>query len=273
MAESEIDYVLTRDILDNNRLNLQHYLWIELFQYHIHPSVAIDNSSVLRIADVGTGTGIWLTDLARRLPCTAVMDGLDISLEAAPPAGCLPSNVAFYQYDIHSNAPDRLRGIYDIVHVRNFSLVLKNTQIEQAIRNLMQLLKPGGYLQWGEPDVSSLRIEQTAPGTDISALNELTELTLGMDARLRPTWVPSLPKLFETCGLGDVLTDIRDAPPHLALANHECNLVMHELIARKTRSTAVGQRLAALMPQAMQETRAGAFWAFTRWTVVGRKAA
>ncbi|KAL6231681.1 hypothetical protein BDW75DRAFT_233397 [Aspergillus navahoensis] len=273
MVESEIDYVLTRDILDNNRLNLQHYLWIELFQYHIHPSVAIDNPSALRIADVGTGTGIWLTDLARRLPCTAFLDGLDVSLDAAPPAGCLPPNVAFHQYDINSDAPDRLRGTYDIVHIRNFSLVLKDTQIERAILNLMQLLKPGGYLQWGEPDVSSLRIEQTAPDADASALNKLTTLTLGMDARLWPTWVPSLPELFERCGLSDVQADIKDAPPYLALANQECNLVMHELIARKTRSPAVGERLAELMPQAVRETRAGAFWAFTRWTVVGRNAA
>ncbi|KAL4748889.1 hypothetical protein BDW72DRAFT_205214 [Aspergillus terricola var. indicus] len=234
MAETEIDYVLKREI----KLNLPHYLWTELFH--------VDD-----LDELSACTSIWLTDLARRLPCTACLDGFDVFHEAAPPAGCLPPNVAFHQYDIHSDAPDYLRGIYDIVHVRN----TKPCASKQT--------KPSGYLQLGEPDVSSLRIEHTAPNAHVSALNELTELTLGIDARLRPTW----------CGVGDVQAHIRDAPLHLALANHECNLVLHELTARKMRSTAVGQRLADLMPHAVQETRAGVFCAFKRWNVVGRKAA
>lgn len=78
---STSDYVLPRDYLDNNRyvyfylmdfffihrrqlvtdlmiisINLQHYLWAELFGYLAHPAIPTQDPH-LRIADVGTGTG------------------------------------------------------------------------------------------------------------------------------------------------------------------------------------------------------------------------
>ena len=75
---SVTEYVFTRDYLDNNRyvashiylellmtdrtairiisINLQHYLWSELFGYLTHPDIPILDPH-LRIADVGTGTG------------------------------------------------------------------------------------------------------------------------------------------------------------------------------------------------------------------------
>ena len=76
------DYVLHRSYLENNRsvtinspqtpcqiifncllteycsLNLQHYLWVQLFGYHIHPKILTGTGDAdLRIADIGTGTG------------------------------------------------------------------------------------------------------------------------------------------------------------------------------------------------------------------------
>lgn len=64
---------------------------------------------------------------------------------------------------------------------------------------------------------------------------------------------------------------MRNAPPHLALAVHECDLTIHELVARQSRNQAVLQAVRDLMPQVVAETRQCACWAFTRWTVVGRK--
>ncbi|KAE8323688.1 hypothetical protein BDV39DRAFT_208521 [Aspergillus sergii] len=42
---SSTDYVFTRDYLDNNRINLQHYLAVQLFGYRIHPSSSSSQSS------------------------------------------------------------------------------------------------------------------------------------------------------------------------------------------------------------------------------------
>ncbi len=40
--------------------------------------------------------------------------------------------------------------------------------------------------------------------------------------------------MFAAHGFENVHSDVRDASPHLALATHECNLLIHELIVRKT---------------------------------------
>lgn len=267
---SATDYVFTRDYLDNNRINLQHYLWGELFGYLTHPDIPTGNPH-LKVADVGTGTGIWLTDLGSRLPKSVHLQGLDVSFHATPPPHWLPPNMTLRRWDVKEDVPEDLISLFDIVHIRNFAFVLQGDDIKRVLANLVRLIRPGGYLQWAEPDVASFRIEKTKPENKVDALRQLLNLSQGQDARLSPTWVPKLPAFFTDSGLGDVQSDVRNAPPYLALAMHECNLLIHELIARKTNNDGVSRELASLMPEIAKETREGSCWAFTRWMIVGRK--
>ena len=97
------------------------------------------------------------------------------------------------------------------------------------------------------------------------------ELSQPQDDRLSPTWVPRLRELFEATGFSIVDTEVREAPPALALHMHECALMIHELLARTTQNVAVAQGLKELMPGVLEETRQGACWTFKRWSVIGRK--
>ncbi|KAH8157532.1 hypothetical protein CIB48_g10717 [Xylaria polymorpha] len=72
-------------------------------------------------------------------------------------------------------------------------------------------------------------------------------------------------------GLDQVEEDLREAPSHLAISMHECNLMLHELLARTTKNEAMAKELEGLLVRVADETRKGACWAFTRFTVVGRK--
>ncbi|KAK4233004.1 hypothetical protein C8A03DRAFT_48307 [Achaetomium macrosporum] len=300
MASSPPAYFFDRDYRDNSRINLQHYYWEQLFGYLTHPSISLNNAR-MRIADVGTGTAIWLSELASSLPETVQLDGLDVSLQAAPPPQWLPANVTLRRFDIKNPAvPPELIGAYDVVHIRNFAFVLRDDEIPGSLARLVALLRPGGYLQWGEADVASFRIEKVtaAPaardttngkrdegpnGTNLTAqdreiqtdaLARLFRLSQSQDPRLSPTWVPRLPGLFLAAGLENVQADVRDAPPHLAFSMHEGNLSVHEMIARQTKKKeAVLEELSELMPLVASETHQGACWAFTRRTVVGRKSA
>lgn len=167
---SSPDYVFTRDYLDNNRydhstllfclayiyrINLQHYLVVQLFGYRIHPSIPVKNVSNLRIADVGTGTGyassncsmaathtgrIWLTDLADEFPATVQLDGLDISFDAAPPRDWLPPNMSLHHWDIKAEVPEHLVGVYDVVNIRHFVFVLQQSDLKGVLDNLFKLL-------------------------------------------------------------------------------------------------------------------------------------
>ncbi|KAI0798925.1 S-adenosyl-L-methionine-dependent methyltransferase [Xylaria sp. FL0064] len=265
------EYVLTRDYVDNNRINLQHYLWCEIFGYRIHPRFSVEDTD-LRIADVGTGTSVWLTDLAARMPATVKLEGLDVSFEATAPKPMLPSNIVLQQWNVKDAVPTTLMGRYDMLHIRHFMFVLLDDEVPGVLARLVQMLKPGGFLQWSEHDLTGLKIARISTDTKTEAHQELLRATLSQDRRLTPRWVPRLPNLFSASGLVAVEHEIREAAPHLAMAMHECNMSLHELIARQTGNNEFLVQVQGLLPEAAREIRNGAYFAWPMWTVVGRKA-
>lgn len=48
--------------------------------------------------------------------------------------------MTLHSYNILSETPDHLRGVYDIVHVRNFSFVVRDSEAERVIGDVLQLL-------------------------------------------------------------------------------------------------------------------------------------
>ena len=83
---------------------------------------------------------IWLTDLADKLPSSVRLDGLDISLDAAPLPELLPRNMNLHLWNIKDNVPEHLVGVFDIVHVRYFAFVLQEPDLENVLDNLSKLL-------------------------------------------------------------------------------------------------------------------------------------
>ena len=86
LAEGQA-YLLNRNHAAAVRLNYQYYLWKEALGFTIHPTIAsalptIDPTK-LTIADVASGTGMWLLEVARLVPKTTVLDGLDGILQCS----------------------------------------------------------------------------------------------------------------------------------------------------------------------------------------------
>lgn len=177
-------------------------------------------------------------------------------------------------WDIKEPPPPELVGVYDLVHLRNFILVLTDDELPAVMANVVKLLRPGGHVQWGEVDMSSWRVEKTKPGCQTTALEKLFAVLQAQDTRLKPTWAANLAdQLRAAGGLEAVESDIRNMPPHLELATQECNLLMPDQVMRKARRDKSPQAavLAELLQDVAAEVREGAFWAFTRYTVIGRK--
>lgn len=117
--------------------------------YLLHPSIAPNLPSNARIADVATGTGIWLKDLAKVSPPTYSFHGLDISAEQFLPAESLPENVSLGFLDFKKPIPKELCGTFDLVNVRLIIISMGPLEIwRETLMNLMTLLKPGGMLTW-----------------------------------------------------------------------------------------------------------------------------
>ncbi|KAG6364263.1 hypothetical protein INS49_005862 [Diaporthe citri] len=264
------DYIFSRDFLDINRMNLLHSLWVKIFGYVIHPKIPKDGQD-LRVADIGTGTGIWLLDARDSISPSARLDGFDISLDGVPPADTLPSNVKFRHWDLKEDLPEDLVGVFDIVHLRSLSFVLLNDQVPAAVERIVKMLKPGGYIQWGEPDFESIRTDKTSPEIKTEGLSELHELFSIQDPRAKPTWLAGLPATLSAAGFVQVEVDKSDPPPHMAFVLHECGLIMYEIFRRKTQNEKVRQQLGRILPLAVEETRQGAYTTAVRWTVIARK--
>ncbi|KAI2628672.1 S-adenosyl-L-methionine-dependent methyltransferase [Hypoxylon sp. NC1633] len=266
---SKAEYVFTRDFLDNNRINLMHHLWTKIFGYYIHPKIPTDAAN-LKVADVGSGTGIWLLDVQDKLK-EARLDGFDVSFDAAPPRETLPTGVTFRQWNVKDSVPEDLVGTYDIINVRFFSFVILNDEVPRVVAKLFSLLKPGGYLQWGEADMETLRFDKIKPECKTDHLTDLFKLLAVQDDRLKPTWVRSLTDIFANAGFVDVEKDTKDALPHVAFMFHEAGLMIHELIARKTKNEYMANELKRLLPGAVEETKQGAYGTSLRYTIIGRK--
>lgn len=129
---------------------------------------------------------IWAMDLARQLPATAELTGLDLDLAQCPDSDFLPQNVKFRQLDIYEDIPMDIAESYDIIHCRYMLLVVRDAKPEIFLNQALRLLststsllhyfmdaklelclytfitadcrtEPGGYIQWSETEIPKIR--------------------------------------------------------------------------------------------------------------------
>src|SRR5690606_36035991 len=120
-----------------------------------------------RIADVGTGTAIWLVDLASRLAPTLALQGFDIDTARFPSAEKLRLGVKLQQLDAKEPFPSEHLGSYDVVHAGFFIYGLSNDEWKPMTRNLITTLKPGGWILWEETGYSSWVTLPPSPAINI----------------------------------------------------------------------------------------------------------
>lgn len=111
-----------------------------------------------RVADIATGTGLWIVSIAEHLPPAADLWGFDLDVTKIHQNIKSASNVQFQQHDALIPFPEEIQGTFDLVHVRLLVLGLKTDDWDIAIRNAIALLKPGGWLFWEELPQGSVRM-------------------------------------------------------------------------------------------------------------------
>ncbi|KAI0531642.1 hypothetical protein GGR58DRAFT_492874 [Xylaria digitata] len=153
-AQAESIYFLNAGAAhaEQGRLNRQHHLFDDMMQNDLlPPHIASALSASLtppKILEVATGTAVWLTEVAKTLPPDTEFVGLDYDTTKFPSS--LPPNVTLRQADMFKPFSSDLLGKFDVVNVRLIIFALKEGQGTNLVRNLMTLLKPGGYIVWAE---------------------------------------------------------------------------------------------------------------------------
>ncbi|KAL5001146.1 S-adenosyl-L-methionine-dependent methyltransferase [Aspergillus recurvatus] len=207
MGDTSETYPLARDSTESTRLNNQHSFIVEAVGGLIDSAVPLEN--ITSIADVGTGTGIWLHEvrdfLKSKVPNKEhrTFHGFDISAAQFPDPP--PKDVSFSCQDILKPFPPEHHGRYDLVHVRLLVTAFPEKDYETAVRNLVEILKPGGFIQWTDLNCASLSSPTSTDLTDPrSSFLASTWLKFLESKRLAVDAPASLTDVFEKAGLADV---------------------------------------------------------------------
>ena len=173
--------------------------------YLLHPKIKL--SSHARVADIATGTGVIVTELAKSLPETCRFDGFDIS-DAQFPAK-LPNNVKLHVANVKEPLPTECHGQFDLVFIRYLNAAMTPEDWKVVARNLCQLLKPGGWIQWIEGDfaqaINWTRLDPNHKSN--GAAQEASEITKPHHARLR-YFTDELANILRDVGFQNVAQDV-----------------------------------------------------------------
>ncbi|KAI1758443.1 S-adenosyl-L-methionine-dependent methyltransferase [Xylaria castorea] len=270
------------------RLDEQHFFTTKTLGFLIHPSIPITSPTV-KIADIGTGTGIWLFDIAKSLPPTCQLTGFDITSAAFPPPQSWPPNVSFKTQDMLLPLPASEIGTYDIVAVRFVSSATTRAEWARAIENLIKLLKPGGWLQW--IDSCNFALYNSVAGTSRAACQEIydglqpfrskDDVVIGIMMREPPNSVRR-EDVFRELGLVDVHEDVfstdKVQDPELQLREKGTRNVLSCFIGCLEELVGVEgsgwskERIERLREEAMREIDKGVYHTLDQVCIVGRKA-
>lgn len=83
--------------------------------------------------------------------------GFDIQPAHFPAKSFLPDNVDLTEANVLTGQiPEKWLGTFDIVHIRAFASIIKNNDTSPILKVVTSLLRPGGYVQWEESNVSAM---------------------------------------------------------------------------------------------------------------------
>ncbi|KAH7157274.1 S-adenosyl-L-methionine-dependent methyltransferase [Dactylonectria estremocensis] len=160
-------YKLPNDDKENDRLDLQHHLFLLSFDDKL--GLAPPNnpgSQSKRALDLGTGTGIWAVDFGDEHPESHVV-GVDLS--PIQPS-FVPPNVEFFVDDIEENWTYSTK--FDYIHSRMMTSSISSWP--KYLRQMFKNLAPGGYAELQEIDIVCKSDDGTL--TDDHALFKAIEL-------------------------------------------------------------------------------------------------
>jgi hypothetical protein len=169
-----------------------------------------------------------------------------------------------------SDPPEQFVGIYDVVHVRLAILVVEtNEALFQSLKNLAKLLKPGGYLQWDELDVTNTVI---FPENDKTVkVDSIKRMDAMMRASPGSKWIPMLPEMMTSSGFDSAT--YYQIPPRIELMKFhtDTTLLVFVELANSTEDSEKKKAYWEVVESVHEECRNGASHATSKIIFVARK--
>lgn len=135
-------------------------------------------------------------EVAARLPDTVKIDGFDISGDQYAPATSRPKNLHVHIQDCFKPFPAKFIGSFDIVYGRFWLCLVNNPDAAVLLKNMISLLKPGGYLQWLEPLPLSAKAVHPSSKATSAAVDHLAVHWHKPTESKTYDWIEQLPELY-----------------------------------------------------------------------------
>ncbi|KAH6717663.1 S-adenosyl-L-methionine-dependent methyltransferase [Leptodontidium sp. MPI-SDFR-AT-0119] len=196
-AYREGKYYLPNDEMEQDRLDLQHHLFLLTLSGELYNAPIKDIPGGLHnVLDIATGTGIWAIEFAHQFPSANVI-GTDLSPiqpDFAPP------NCHFEVDDAED--PWLFPYQFDYIHGRALATCFKSHL--PVFRSAFAYTKPGGYFELQDCIVPFRCIDDSIKGT---ALERWVELIMAGTAKLGKDWtrVKRYREMMVEAGFEDVV--------------------------------------------------------------------
>ncbi|CAO3701005.1 unnamed protein product [Rhizopus microsporus] len=149
-SEDKSTYWLPKDEEEQKRLIAQHFAFKELYGGNVLPSIIqnLDFEKGVTILDVGCGSGVWMMDMMHEYPnCTFY--GCDIVNTVNRVLDLEKINFSYGNVVKGLPYPD---NTFDFVHMRFFVLALRIDEWPLAVKEVIRVTKPGGFIQLSDVD-------------------------------------------------------------------------------------------------------------------------
>lgn len=217
LSEDPYADVLSRGGAADWRLSFQHFLTTEQQGFLLHPRIEDDiaGRKDVQIADIATGNGIWALGVAEKYS-TAQVVGMDISDQQFPTGSLRLPNTKFEVHNAFDPVPKEYLGAFDVVHLRLTVVWIIDQDKDKLIRNLLSMLKPGGFLQWSEVSNPPLLIHE-ANGEVHPGIPKAWERCMRISGMLPEfEWLSRLPQILHNYDVTDT-ADFRAKPSRTVL--------------------------------------------------------
>ena len=133
-------YLLPKDAQEDQRLNFQHFVLYRTISNHYLAPLSPTTATIL---DVGTGTGIWASDMAQLFPQAHII-GVDVALTSLPRP--LPTTCLFSQANVLQGLPFPDQQ-FEFTHQRLLVAAIPAAHWPAVIRELVRVTRPGGWIE------------------------------------------------------------------------------------------------------------------------------
>lgn len=110
--------------------------------------------------------------------------------------------------DLKQPFPENMHGKYDLVHLRILVAAMRPGDWEPAVRNIMRILRPGGYLQWEECEFLNVEWLKSTPTARVETTEYMGSMfTAALHDQLEHGW-NTLPGQLRGAGFTSVVSDV-----------------------------------------------------------------